>query len=182
MKILPSCNQRWAWHLWQHFLHIEKRAWGKVLSAKIGVLNVVYQSLENVRLRTRSHRLREGFAYVGLCVSHLIPAFVFMRQLTARKMGHRQREKRVKSGFCLSKKRTDTPNSLISSPSRLNDGGTLQSLSPKIKVSALLLECSRNIIKPVCKSGVWGHHGPFLRCYDWMLGEIWINDRKPRRP
>lgn len=61
-EILEAHSQYWVDS--QHFLTTasEKRACVNALCVKIAVLNVMYQSLERVQLKARSHRLREGFA------------------------------------------------------------------------------------------------------------------------
>lgn len=66
------------------------------------------------------------------------------------------REKRVESGFCLSKKRTDKTQQLDILTRQWwwhSDGGTqtLHSLCPKINASALLFKCVRTTINSVHK-------------------------------
>lgn len=54
-----------------------------------------------------------------------LPLFSCDNSLTAGKMGHGRGREKVESGFCLSKKRTDKPNSLISAATQWwhGDGG-----------------------------------------------------------
>lgn len=75
--------------------------------------------------------------------------------------GTQAEKKRVESGFCLSKKRTDKTQQfdILSHQWWQSDGGTLQ--SPKINASALSLSCIRTTINPVRESGVQGHSSPF---------------------
>lgn len=79
-----------------------------------------------------------------------LPLFSCDKCLTAMKMGHRQRKKRVKAVFCLSKKRTDISNSLISFPPVVGNGEILRNHHPKIKYFCpFALECVKAAINPI---------------------------------
>lgn len=181
-EILEACNQRWAWQLWQHFLHgaTEKRAGVKALRVKIGVF-FLSKLRENVAQSSQS--LAEWRICIGrlMCFSprpchcfHVTTPWQPRKWDTGRERG---------SSLDFVSLRKELTNSTVQCPPPASSGAVMgtsaKCLSTNTVISIILMG-----VRPLFTlSGVsttpelWSWMiVNFCYWILWLLGKIWIND------